>query len=46
MTGFGSHSAAEVEQLQKALGLGGQGGVSGGNAAIGGSITRFWWVLY
>ena len=25
-TGFGSHSAAEVEQLQKALGLGGQGG--------------------
>ena len=24
-TGFGSHSAAEVEQLQKALGLGGQG---------------------
>ena len=25
-TGFGSHSASEVEQLQKALGLGGQGG--------------------
>ena len=24
-TGFGSHSASEVEQLQKALGLGGQG---------------------
>ena len=27
-TGFGSHSAAEVEQLQKALGLGGQGGLA------------------
>ena len=27
-TGFGSHSASEVEQLQKALGLGGQGGNS------------------
>ena len=29
-TGFGSHSAAEVEQLQKALGLGGQGGIDVG----------------
>ena len=28
LTGFGSHSAAEVEQLQKALGLGGQGGLA------------------
>ena len=26
ISGFGSHTAAEVEQLQKALGLGGQGG--------------------
>ena len=36
ITGFGSHSAAEVEQLQKALGLGGQGGV---NIEGGGSIV-------
>ena len=31
-TGFGSHSAAEVEQLQKALGLGGQGGTDPADA--------------
>ena len=30
ISGFGSHSAAEVEQLQKALGLGGQGGIDAG----------------
>ena len=38
-TGFGSHSAAEVEQLQKALGLGGQGGISsdGGNVNVPGN---------
>ena len=39
LSGFGSHSAAEVEQLQKALGLGGQGGnrpaLAGGNADLG-----------
>ena len=35
-TGFGSHSAAEVEQLQKALGLGGQGGI---NIEGGGTIV-------
>ena len=28
ISGFGSHTAAEVEQLQKALGLGGQGGLA------------------
>ena len=33
MSGFGSHSAAEVEQLQKALGLGGQGGAFGTSGA-------------
>ena len=30
ISGFGSHTAAEVEQLQKALGLGGQGGIAPG----------------
>ena len=39
ISGFGSHTAAEVEQLQKALGLGGQGGnaTPAGTGANGGS---------
>ena len=35
ISGFGSHSAAEVEQLQKALGLGGQGGIATGEISGG-----------
>ena len=38
LSGFGTHSAAEVEQLQKALGLGGQGGVTDGTNGTGGPI--------
>ena len=39
ISGFGTHSAAEVEQLQKALGLGGQGGVTDGTGGTGGPIV-------